>query len=253
MMLADEQVTPERLVLWNKQDTFKTEVSRSCFIVGNSREDTASLRIDAKSPPDASIHISKDLTQSRTRLSFVLPSRLMSKGDEIRLQYRYIPARGQLAGVTSLAVADENGKCTPLMEAAPTHTSTWQGQVTVSAHYRVFTDLVAVGHDRLVWAMELETDPISCDLIDVSISSGDCWVVVTGTDLLHREAVRDESAIPAGDDLAGLIRLFEAQYDAWGQRQRALADEIDYLRRSLDEARLRPCPGSNEAGRRRSE
>jgi len=242
-MLAGHEVDPERLVFSKSQYRFKAAVSRSCFVLGESQEDIDSLRVAAKPPPDAAIHITKELTQARTALGFVLPFRLQSKAEQIRLQYRYMPAQGQLGSVTSLLAADDSGKTTTCAQTAPAHTSAWQGQITVSAHHRIFADL-APGHDRLVWTIELETDRASCDLIDVSISVGDCWVVFKGNELLRGGSAVDASEMPAGDDLAGLIRSFETQYDAWGRMRLALADEIDYLRRSLDEACLKPGVGS---------
>lgn len=245
-MFAGQEAIPDRPVFGQQQYRFRTEVSRSCFILGDSDKDIGSIRVDLKPPPGASIQISKDFTRAPTRLNFALPSRLTSKGEEIRSQCRYILAQGQLASASSLLVTDESGKGTPVAATGPAHTSTWQGQTMVSAHFRLLTDVATTCHDRLVWSMELDTDPVSCDLIDVTIAVGDCWRVYGGAELLRGEAaLRDGPAISARDDLAGLIQMFETQYHAWARTRRELLDEIEYLRRSLDEAQQKQAPASN--------
>jgi hypothetical protein len=245
-MIAGQEINSERELSWEKQYRFKTDVSRSCCILGGYKKDVASVRVDAQAPPGASIQISKDVTRAAMRLSFVLPFRSLSTGQEIRLQVHYALAQGRWAGASSLSVTDERGKCTPVVETGPAHVSTWQGQTTASAHFRILRDIAATGHDRLVWAMELDTDAISCVLIAVSICIDDCWLVYTGAELLHGEAaLRDAAALPPRDDLASLIHMFETQYDAWSQTRRDLMNEIEHLRRSLDEAQLKPAPASS--------
>jgi len=245
-MIAGQEINPERQESWEKQYRFKMDVSPSCCILGDSRKDVASVRVDAQAPHGASIQISKDVTRAATRLSFALPFRSLSRGEEIRLQVRYVLAQGRWAGASSLLVTDEHGKCSPVVETGPAHSSAWQGQTTASAHLRMRNDFVACGPDQLVWAMALDTHPLSCVLIDVSIWAGDCWLVYKAAELLCGEAaLRDESSPPRRDDLAGLIQMFETHYGAWSRTRRDLLDEIDHLRRSLDEAHVKPAPASN--------
>ena len=245
-MIADPEVAPGRQLLRQPQYGVKAEVSRACVILGDSKEDVASIRVDAQPPPAACIRIIKGASRAAMRLSFALPCRLMSLGDEVRLQCRYLLAQGHWAGTSSLLVTDDSGNSAPVAVTGPAQTSTWQGQTTVSANWRVLTEVAAAGHDRLVWAMELGTDAVSCALIDVSIVTGDCWRVYGGAELLGGDAaLRDAAATPARDDLAGLIHRFESQYAAWTQARRDLLDEIEYLRRSLDEAHLKQAPPAN--------